>query len=98
MQESAVHKHSGRPAIIANADGNRQVWITRYGRPSRVRQMRRHNRVEIVGGNCVIYSRAGCGPGVGARGDVSRIVGIPRKLLRQFEDLLTVVNELLRAM
>ena len=60
--------------------------------------MRRNNRIEIIGGECVINSRARRVPCVCSRGYVSRIVRIADSLFRLFEDLLTVINQFLLAM
>ena len=72
MQESAVHQHSSWPtAGRTNPYGKRQVRITRYGGPGRVGKVWCDNRIEIIGGECVIDSPARSILGVRSRGNIN---------------------------
>src|SRR5438132_8834485 len=97
-QECAVDEHSRWSSRIANADWKRQVWITGYGGPGRICEVRRNDGVEIIGGKCVIDSSARCVGRVCSRGHVNRIGRIAAGLFRELEDFLAIVNQLLPAM
>ena len=62
--------------LVANSYGKRQVWITGDRGPGRIRQVWRDNRIEIVGGECIIDSRARRISCVCSRSYVIGIVGI----------------------
>ena len=81
MQERAVHEHSRRPSIVANAYGQRQVRITRHCGSGRISQVRSDDRVDTRV-DYTINARARSGAGMRSRGDVGGIVRITWELFR----------------
>src|ERR1043166_7446953 len=53
-QKRAVHEHSCWPSGIADADWKREVRVTRHRRPGRIREVRRDDGIEVIGGQRVI--------------------------------------------
>ena len=60
--------------------------------------MRCDNRVEVIARHCAINSGAGRACRVIPSRNVSRIIWITGKLVSYFENLLSIINEFLRAM
>src|SRR5262249_15484133 len=94
----AVHQHAGRSAGGTNSHRHRKVRVTGHRWTGRIRQMRSDDGIKIQRCYLAVDSGLGRTPSVISRRDVTRIVRITRKLIREQEYILVVVRHLLRAM
>ena len=90
---------AGLPLGATDPYGKRQIRITRYGGPSRVRQVRCDDCIQIVVGECIVDSQLRAKNWACIRAwNIKGIGGITIRLFCRFKDLLAVVNQFLPAM